>query len=148
MSLQVVLVLAELTVLTQSGDSRSQLAVAGDERAGVAEGAEVLRRVEAECAGEARAARTPSVALRAVRLARVFEDGNADRLEPRQVGDLPVEVNGQEEARLRRHGGLGSLGFEAVIPLGHVGEDGTTPRLDDGLERRRKRESGQDDLVT
>ena len=74
-ALEVVVVLRALAVLAQRADMSTQLVRVGDERAGVAERAEVLARIEAEGAtASRRLARADAVALGAVRLARVLDD--------------------------------------------------------------------------
>jgi hypothetical protein len=70
-------VLLGLPVLAERPDRRVDRGIVRDERAGVAERAEILAGVEAERRGGAAGTRPQSVTGRAVRLAGVLEDRQA-----------------------------------------------------------------------
>ena len=63
-----------LAAVAQPLDARRRARVVGDDRAAVAERAEILRRIEAERAGDADRADRPPVGGGEVRLAAVFDD--------------------------------------------------------------------------
>ena len=73
--------------------------VIGRHRAGIAEGAEVLRREKREAADRAEGSGALAVELRADRLRRVFDDRNSE-IHPVHVGALSVEVHRHDRLRL------------------------------------------------
>jgi hypothetical protein len=82
--------------------------IVGRHRAGVAQRAEVLARVEAPRRGVSRGrpVAVPPVEASAVRLRRILEHGrpcrSRDRLDRVHVGGLPVEMHREDGARARR----------------------------------------------
>src|SRR5262245_53211343 len=98
---QLVVVLGALAVLTQRLDPSDELRIVGDERARVAEGAEVLPGIEAVRRGEPELARRRTVSRGAVGLARVLDDRDAELAEAAHVRHLPVEVHRHDEPRPR-----------------------------------------------
>jgi hypothetical protein len=152
---QDVLVLVMLSVLAKRACRACDPFVIGHERACVAERAEVLRRIEAECGGAADGARSQAVAVCAVRLTRVFEDDKLAIGAPRgyvgdaaHVGHLTVHVNRQEESRARSHGGLRCLDVEVVVLLGNIDRNGDSTRLHDRGKGGDERVSREDHLVS
>src|SRR4029077_3357321 len=89
-----VMIAVDLSAVAQPLHPVGQRAVVGDHRSAVAERAEVLRRVEAESAGDADGADRRTTARRQMRLAAVLDDGEAvtrgDALDSRHVGRLAV----------------------------------------------------------
>ena len=138
-------------MLAERADAIGELDVVRHERPGVARGAEVLRRVEAERSGEALRAGAQPVPLSAVSLARVLEEVKtvAHRHQPEgaHVGHLPVEVHGKHEPGPRGHRRIGGLGIHVVVPLRGVDDDRHAAGLRHGLEGRDERLGRDDDLV-
>ena len=104
-----------------------ELGVVRRDDAGVAVGAQVLARVEAEAGGVAQAAGPPSRDLGAVGLRRVLEHGQAvalgDRQDRRPCRRVAVEVDRQDHLRARRDRGLELPGVHREGGLVHVDED-------------------------
>ena len=78
-----VVVSAVLGVIAEAADAGGDGVVIGDDRAGFAEGAEILARVEAETADAADRADTAALMLGTVSLGGIFDEG-----ETVPVGDL------------------------------------------------------------
>ena len=125
--------------------------VARDHGAAVAQGAEVLARVEAEGGRDAERAAGPPLVQRAVRLAGVFDDGQAaarGELEDRiHVGRLAVEMHRHDRPGARGDRGLDGGRVDVGRVRQAVDEDrrgaGVADRLggsDEGVDR-------DDDLV-
>ena len=144
-------VLGPLAVLARGLDDVSQPAVVRRQGARVAEGAEVLARVEAECGQSACGAGDDAVALGSVRLAGVLEEDEivplGERHERAHVRHLPVEVDGQQEARPLSDCGLDCGDVDVPVGLRHVHGDRSAARLRHGLQRRDERVRGDDHLV-
>src|SRR6478752_4044608 len=70
---RLVMVAIDLPLVPIATEARRQVAVAGDDHAGIAERAQVLRRIEREAAGTTERARRAPTPARADRLRRVLE---------------------------------------------------------------------------
>src|SRR5205085_2788171 len=97
-ALELVAVLRALPVLAERDDHVRQRVDVRDERARVARGAEVLARIEGEGRGDAGRAGAEAVARRAVRLAGVLDEREAEGLQRAHVRELAIEVDGEDEA--------------------------------------------------
>ncbi len=125
--------------------------VGGGDRACVAEGAEVLARVEAE--GSPARERPPGLPsyLCADGLRRVLHQQQPvplrDRLQPGDVGGLTVQVHGDHGSRPRAHHGVDRSRVEQPCALVDVGQDGHGAAGHDRLRCSEERVGRQDDLV-
>jgi hypothetical protein len=127
-------------VVTQRAHDRRHLGVVGHERAAVAQGAEVLRRVEAEAGGVAERPGARAVEARPVSLGGVLEQ----RYVPGRRADLghrrrpAVEVDRHDSGRVRGERGLDPLRVHAAGGRVDVHEHrpgaGRGDRLDRGDE--------------
>ena len=129
-----------------------ELVVVRRHRAGVAERAEVLARVEAERGEPAERADAPALVARAVRLARVLDERDAVRVaeldERVEIGRLPVEVDGDQRAR-RGPSSRRRPRSASISPVVSSQSTSTTSRaeLHDGQDRRDEGVRGRDHLV-
>jgi hypothetical protein len=150
-TLERVVVLPLLAVLSQRTHRFGEHLIIGHERARVADRAEVLGRVEAEGRRHPDAARGASVARGPVRLAGVLDDSHgvsgAHVRQCAQVGHLAVEMHREQKPCARRDRGRGRVRVEAVVDLANVSDDGYAARLGDRLERRREGRGRHDDLL-
>jgi hypothetical protein len=130
---------------------RDEGLVGRDDHARVAEGAEVLRRVEAEAGGVAEGPRPPPSPFGPVGLRRVREDGKPvpprDLADRGRVGRVPVEVHGQDHLGARRDGGLEPLRVHRVGLGVHVHEHRPGSGEQDGLAGSDERVRHRDHLV-
>ncbi len=133
---QLVVVLRALAVLAERLDARHDLLVVGDERSRVAEGAEVLARIEAEGGREAELTGGDAVACRAVGLAGVLDDRQAELDQRAHVRQLPVEVHRHDEARALGDRSARRVDIHVQVGLGDVDRHGRPARLGDRLEGR------------
>jgi len=139
-------------VLAQCTHVGGQRLVVRRQRAGIAERSEVLAGIEAVRGGARQLPRTQAVSLGPVRLARVLDDGEAaahrDLVDRAQVGELSVEVDGNDEARPLGDGGFDLRRVEVPVLVRHVDDDRTAPCLRNGFERRDERRRRHNDLVS
>ncbi len=102
-ALELVAILHVGTVVAQRRDALRQHGVVGQHRTAVAECAEVLRRKETEGRRIAERAGLASVAHRAMRLRRVFDQQQlvppGQRRQRRHVGQLAIQVHRHDRAR-------------------------------------------------
>ena len=143
-------VLVHAPVIAKAPAAHRDVVVVRDEQPAVAHHGEVLRRVERE---DARAPEAPHLAPlpgRSVRLGAVLEEPEAARraeLEHAgEIGGVPVEVNGHEAHRPRRHLGRGVLQVDGVGVV-DVDEDRDGAGEADGLDGRKGGVRGDQHLV-
>src|SRR4051794_28019129 len=129
---------------------RHVLVVRADSSA-VAEGAEVLARIEAEGRGRAERPRAPIAVARAVRLRGVLEHHQAvparDARERIHVAHLPVQVHGQDRAGPVGDRGLGGRRVDQAGAGVDVAEDRHRARVGQSECGRYERMRGDDHLV-
>ena len=105
-ALDEVLIFLVRAVVAQGADHVGQLLVLAVERAGVAEGTEVLARVEAEGRGIAPGAGLDAADMSTVGLSGVFEQKEAalaaELRDRGHVGELAVEMDGEYGLHVRR----------------------------------------------
>ena len=93
-------VLARLAAVAQPLHARGEPEVVGDDRAGIAQRAEVLGRIERQGASDPHRADRTAVAARQVCLRAVLDHRQAvalgDLQDRRHVGGLPVEMDGHD----------------------------------------------------
>ncbi len=147
----VVMVAGALTAIAQPLDPVGELNVVGDDGASVPERPQVLRRVEAECAGRAHRPDLPTVARRQVSLRAVLDDheivAGGNGAQRGHVCGLAVEVHGHDGCRAARDGRLHSARIDGE-PIGvDVGEDRSRLGHHDGEGGVGRRERRRDDLV-
>jgi hypothetical protein len=134
---QLVVVLAPLAVLAEGTHSLGDSLVARHETTRVAEGTQVLGRVEAEGRGIAGAAGPVAVADGAVRLTGILDDeesfGSSQLSDSSYVGELSEEMNWDDETRSRADDIGRDAHVEAVIGLGDVDRDRNSTGLRDRL---------------
>ncbi len=127
------------------------LGVAGDDHAGVAVGAEVLGRIEAETAHTAETAGALALVLGAERLGSVLDEDQVVALgdvpERLHVGALAEQVDDEDGAGARRDLVLDLERVEVVGERVDVAEDGAGAGAADGAGGGEEGEGGQDDLV-
>jgi hypothetical protein len=130
---EVVPVLRALSVLPERAHILGQLGVVRHERAGIAHGTEVLRRVEAERRRPSSRARPDAVPPGAVRLACVLDDREAarrgERIEGDDVRHLSVEMHRHDRPRPPRNRGLRRSHVDVVVLLRDVDHDGARAGL-------------------
>src|SRR5581483_3457612 len=147
----VVVVLQPLSMLAQRANLLRKSLVVGNEGAGIAERAEVLSRIEAECRRNTNLAGAHAVPICAMGLARILDDRKRARTselaEPRHIRELTVEVYRHDGARAMRDSSSRCIGGERVVGLVHVRRDGRRSHLTHGFERRDECRRGYDDLV-
>ena len=124
----------------------------GDDRAAIAERAEILRGVETERARGAEGADRLPRARREMRLAAIFDERESlaagERREGRHIRGLAVQVHRQQRRRPARDRLLGSSRVQRE-PLGiDVGKHRASARHDNRDRRVRGRERRRDDLVS
>ena len=124
-----------------------ELVVVGDERSGVPHRAEVLRRVEAERRREPARPGAKPVPDGARRLAGVLDQRQAERSEAAHVRELPVEMDGEHEARAPGHRGGRGVRVEVEVVLLDVGDDRDAAGLRHRLERRDEGHRRHDHLL-
>ena len=135
----------------QAGHARRPFRVAGHDHAGVAIGAQVLGRIEAEAADAAQAAGALALVFRADRLGGVLDDrqivpfGDApDRL---HVGALAEQVDRQDGSGARRDLVLDLERIDVEGRRIDIDEDGPGAGAANGAGGGEESEGGQDDLV-
>ncbi len=128
-----------LPAVAQLPQPGREAGVVHEDRPAVAEGAEVLGRVEGKRADAALAGERPhrpALVARAVRLARVLEDGEAplagEGQDRAHVRGVAVEVDGDDGLRARGDRPGGRLRVEVQRARVHVHEDGPGARLQHG----------------
>ncbi|MNC86128.1 hypothetical protein D3C83_17640 [compost metagenome] len=103
-------------MVPQQADLRGQGVVVGRDEAGVAEGAQVLRRKERETGRAPEPPRRPPVTGGAERLRRVLDDGElvlaGERQERLHVGARAEQVHRHDRLRPRSHGRADGVGLE------------------------------------
>ncbi len=123
-----------LPEIARDAHALGHVRVGGADRAAVAVGAEVLRRIEAERGDRAERPGAPAAMSRAVRLAPVFDEGEpaslGERGERVEIGDLAVQMDGHHRFGARRDGGLGQLGIDQMI-VAHVDQNRSRAELGD-----------------
>ena len=138
----------------ESRDSLAECAVAGDEAAGIAEGAEILRWIEAE-AGDVRARANWFSARvdRADRLRRVFNDREimlgAIGLEGAEFADLAKEVRGHDGTQIRDALGAANriFGIHVQCQRVDIDEDRRGAHANDRRGGREKRVGGAEHSI-
>ncbi len=149
---QVVPVLRPLAVLPQRSDALGQRLVVRDERACVAECAQVLGGIEAERTCARRGAGSEAVSARAVRLGGVFQHEQTVPVRKRAHGpdvcQLAVEVHRKQEPGSRPDGRLGRVDVEVQVGLAHVDGNRGGAGLHDRLERGDEGVRRHDHLVS
>ena len=126
-----VMVAVGLAAVAQPPDPVGERAIVGDDRAAIAERAEILRRIEAERAGDADRADRPPGGRREVRLAAVFDDRELVRA-PRSPRSPPCRPPA------RRGAPAGSRASAAPMAAAiRVGVDRQAHRIDVGEHRPR-----------
>ena len=125
---QVVTVLLTLAVLPQHPDALDKHLVVRDEGTCIAEGSEVLPRIEAEGSRHPGRTRANPVAAGAMGLASVLDDREpalpGDPRDLLHVGQLAVEVDGHDRFRVLRDRAREGRGVEVVIGRGGVDRHG------------------------
>lgn len=143
-------VFLERTVVCEKTGPAGEIVVVRDNGAGVAVGAEVLARVEAEGAGQAEGAGLTPPEGREMGLGAVLEHGQAaavaNFLDAVDGGRLAVEMDGYDCFRPARKFLLDLVRVYVEIFV-DVHEDGTGAGLGDGLGGRNPGVSHSDDLV-
>ena len=138
-----VVVVPRATVVAHPPQLRGELVVVGGDRAGVAERAEVLARVEAEASGEADRACGAIAVARAVGLRCVLDDGEivlAGEAEDRlRVAEPAVEVDGDDRPGARSEQGGAALEVDQAGVAGRRRRTaGSPPRSRQPLQSRRR----------
>ena len=132
-----VVVFAGLAVVPEHADLRGQFRVIGGDRAGLAEGAEVLAGIEAEAAGHTEGAGFAALVEGAVRLAGILDHRQAvppgDLQDRVHVGRLPEKMDREDGLGPRRDGLLDQVGVHGVGLLVDIDEDRLGPAVGDGL---------------
>ena len=135
----------------QAGDAAGEALIGGGDHAGVAEAAEVLRRVEAERGGIAQTARAASVIPGTDGLRGIFQHEQpaslGDGVDRPHVGGLAVQMDRDDRPRLRRDGAFESCRVEVQGFGLDVDEDGRGAGAPDGAGGREERVRRGDDLV-
>jgi hypothetical protein len=146
-----VVVARGLAMVGEPEDLPHQVGVHAGDAAGVAEGAEVLGRVEAPGRQIAERADAPPLVLRAVRLRRVLDQPEAARAAEGadRVGvERPaVEVDADDAARARRRAPLELGRVEVESRRVDVAEDRRRAHQDHRLGGREEAEGGHQHLV-
>lgn len=150
-ALVAVFVFLVAAVVAEGADGLCQVVVVGGNRTGVADGAEVFAGVEAETCCVAPVAGFFAVDLCAVGLGGVFQYQQVmtlrDAHDGRHVGELTVEMDGQDGARFGRNGGFGLVRAEVVGCFVRFDEDWRQPVFSNGENAGDVGVGGHDDFV-
>ena len=123
-------VLLRPAVLAQRAHALVDRGIVRDHRAAVADGGEVLRRVEAERGRVAEGPRPPPAAPRPGGLRAVLDDGDAppsaELDDPLDVAHQPVEVRGDDGARRRPSAPASTVAAESPRVVGSTSAYRTT----------------------
>src|SRR6266850_2593029 len=146
-----VMIAAGLAAVAQPTQPIGQRAVVGEDRTAVAEGAKVLRGVEAEGARGAEAAHRSSGGGREMRVTTVFDDGQVvarrDGRNRGHVGGLSVEMHRENRARPRSDRVRDAFGIDRQTRRVDVGEDRTRAGHQDRERAVRGGQRRRDHLV-
>ena len=144
-------VLLGLAVVAEHLDLFRQLLVVGHDGPGLAEGAQIFPRIEAEAAGNAHGAGLFTLVEGPVGLAGVLEDGDivllGDCQDRVHVGGLTEEMHGDDGPGARRDGALELCGVHVAGVGVDVDKDGVGPCKGDGLGRGDEGRGHRDHLV-
>jgi len=138
-------------MFAKRADRRRQIVIVGHERAGVAHGTEILRRVEAEGTGQPGGPGPKPIPFRAMRLAGILDDtqpmAGGERIQRLHICHLAVEVHRQEERRPTGQARLDRRGIKSVVGLPDVHQGGRGAGLGHRLQRRDEGLRRHDHLV-
>ena len=144
-------VAVRLSAVPQPAQPGRERAVAGHDRAAVAKGTEVLRRIEAERAGHADGAHGSAAGCCQVRLTRIFDQRQfvprGHLLQGVHIRGLSVQMHRQNRPCARRDGAFGCGRVERQTFRIDVGEDWTRTDHHDRQRGVRGRQWRRDDLV-